>query len=315
MRVQSRIVYLPLAFEDSGTLDAIQRYRETVRPSAPWLPSNIDFIQRINGLQSRDEVKQIVFDASYLILGLGDVYLGAPCALPIDPRHRLVTSKYNPARTFTAEGTVGIGGVYMCIYGMDSPGGYQLIGRTLPIWNTFNRNKAFQNGNPWLLRFFDQVKFYSVDENQLTVERQQFRQGNFDIRIIEDNYFDLGQYYQFIQQQSTSINEFMIKQAKAFAEEISHWENYQVEENQIQIENIQVNIDEGLTNVYSDICGSVWKILVQLNDHVQINAPVIILEAMKMEIIIRSPINGTVSSILCHLGQLIKIKDILIQIK
>jgi hypothetical protein len=27
-----------------------------------------------------------------------------------------LTSKYNPARTFTAEGTVGIGGVYMCIY-------------------------------------------------------------------------------------------------------------------------------------------------------------------------------------------------------
>jgi urea carboxylase len=46
--------------------------------------------------------------------GLGDVYLGAPCAVPLDPRHRLMTSKYSPARTFTAEGTVGIGGVYMC---------------------------------------------------------------------------------------------------------------------------------------------------------------------------------------------------------
>ncbi|VFS90857.1 Allophanate hydrolase subunit 2 [Kluyvera cryocrescens] len=63
------------------------------------------------------------------------MYLGAPCAVPIDPRHRLLSSKYNPARTFTAEGTVGIGGMYMCIYGMDSPGGYQLVGRTLPIWN------------------------------------------------------------------------------------------------------------------------------------------------------------------------------------
>jgi urea carboxylase len=106
MCVQSRIVYLPLAFEDSAILDAVQRYRGTVRPSAPWLPNNVDFIQRINGLQSRDDVKKIIFDASYLILGLGDVYLGAPCALPIDPRHRLVTSKYNPTRIFTAEGTV-----------------------------------------------------------------------------------------------------------------------------------------------------------------------------------------------------------------
>ncbi len=137
MKVRTRVVHLPLTFEDSATLDAQRRYRETVRASAPWLPNNVDFIQRINGLSSREEVRDIVFAASYMVLGLGDVYLGAPCAVPVDPRHRLLTSKYNPARTFTAEGTVGIGGVYMCIYGMDSPGGYQLVGRTLPSGTSF----------------------------------------------------------------------------------------------------------------------------------------------------------------------------------
>ena len=48
-----------------------------------------------------DDVHRIVFDAAYLVLGLGDVYLGAPVATPLDPRHRLVTTKYNPARTWT----------------------------------------------------------------------------------------------------------------------------------------------------------------------------------------------------------------------
>ncbi len=56
-----------------------------------------------------------------------DVYLGAPCAVPVDPRQRLVVPKYNPARTVTPEGAVGIGGAYMCIYPMESPGGYQLV--------------------------------------------------------------------------------------------------------------------------------------------------------------------------------------------
>ena len=37
----------------------------------------------------------------YLVVGLGDVYLGAPVAVPLDPRHRLVTTKYDPARTWT----------------------------------------------------------------------------------------------------------------------------------------------------------------------------------------------------------------------
>ena len=70
------------------------------------------------------------------MLGLGDVYLGAPVATPVDPRHRLVTTKYNPARTWTPENAVGIGGAYMCIYGMEGPGGYQLFGRTIQMWNT-----------------------------------------------------------------------------------------------------------------------------------------------------------------------------------
>ena len=116
--VTSRVLHLPMAFEDSATLDAVQRYQETIRSDAPWLPNNVEFIRRINGLDSTEQVRDIIFSASYLVLGLGDVYLGAPCAVPIDPRHRLMTSKYNPARTFTAEGTVGIGGVYMCIYGL-----------------------------------------------------------------------------------------------------------------------------------------------------------------------------------------------------
>lgn len=52
----------------------------------------------------------------------------------------------------------GIGGSYMCIYPMDSPGGYQLVGRTLPIWNTFGRTGPFSAHKPWLLEFFDQVR-------------------------------------------------------------------------------------------------------------------------------------------------------------
>ena len=58
---------------------------QSVRPDAPWCPSNIEFIRRINGLDSVEDVQRIVFDASYMVLGLGDVYLGAPVATPVDP--------------------------------------------------------------------------------------------------------------------------------------------------------------------------------------------------------------------------------------
>ncbi|CAF3731914.1 unnamed protein product [Rotaria sordida] len=318
--VKSRIVYLPLAIEDSATLDAVKRYRETVKESAPWLPNNVDFIQRINGLPSRDDVRRIVFDASYLVLGLGDVYLGAPCAVPIDPRHRLLTSKYNPARTFTAEGTVGIGGVYMCIYGMDSPGGYQLIGRTLPIWNTFVNNTAFEDGHPWLLRFFDQVRFYPVEEKELSIQRDAFRQGRLSVRIVQDNVFNLGEYNAFLKRESESIANFTAKQAAAFAEEVSHWQLDDSRDRKYTVTNghdiaeTQQAID-GQVNVIADICGSVWKILVEKEGMVEMNAPVITLEAMKMELTVRSPIAGRVCSVLCHTGQLVAAGDVLLRIE
>ena len=160
MAVDSRIVRLPLSWNDEAVQTTIDKYMRGVRADAPWCPSNIEFIRRINGLDSIDEVKRIVFDATYLVLGLGDVYLGAPVATPVDPRHRLVTTKYNPARTWTPDNVVGIGGAYLCIYGMEGPGGYQLFGRTCQMWNTYRVTDAFEPGKPWLLRFFDQIKFY-----------------------------------------------------------------------------------------------------------------------------------------------------------
>ena len=178
MEVPARIVHLPLSWEDESTLLAIRKYMQIVRKDAPWCPSNLEFIRRINGLDSVEQVKEIAFNASYLVLGLGDVYLGAPVATPLDPRHRLVTTKYNPARTWTPENAVGIGGAYMCIYGMEGPGGYQFVGRTCQMWNRYRQTADFTEGKPWLLRFFDQIfRFYPVEPTGALALPRQFRPG------------------------------------------------------------------------------------------------------------------------------------------
>jgi urea carboxylase len=72
MEVDSRLVRLPLSWNDPAVQLTIDKYTKGVRPDAPWCPSNIEFIRRINGLDSIDEVKRIVFGATYLVLGLGD---------------------------------------------------------------------------------------------------------------------------------------------------------------------------------------------------------------------------------------------------
>jgi urea carboxylase len=176
LRVPSRTVRLPLSWDDPATRLAIERYMNSVRSDAPWTPWNIEFIRRINGLESVDDVRRIVFGARYLVLGLGDVYLGAPVATPVDPRHRLVTTKYNPARTWTAENSVGIGGAYLCIYGMEGPGGYQFVGRTIQVWNRFRRSGMFAR-HQWSLRFFDQIEWYPVSAAELLELRAATRPG------------------------------------------------------------------------------------------------------------------------------------------
>ena len=174
MEVPTRIVHLPLSWDDAATRLAIEKYMQSVRKNAPWCPSNIEFIRRINGLNSVEAVQRILFEASYLVMGLGDVYLGAPVATPVDPRHRLVTTKYNPARTWTPENAVGIGGAYLCVYGMEGPGGYQFVGRTVQMWNRYRQTDDFVDGKPWLLRFFDQIRFYPVSESELIGATQGF---------------------------------------------------------------------------------------------------------------------------------------------
>ncbi|MEG1038783.1 MAG: urea carboxylase [Pseudomonas sp.] len=310
VKVPTRIIHLPMAFEDSATLNAVQRYRETVRSEAPWLPNNVDFIQRANGLSSREQVRDILFDASYLVLGLGDVYLDAPCAVPLDPRHRLLSSKYNPARTFTAEGTVGIGGMYLCIYGMDSPGGYQLVGRTLPIWNRFNKNVQFKNGQPWLLHFFDQIRFYPVSEAELDDFREAFREGRAEIRI-EQSVFDFAEYQRFLADNAGDIDAFQARQKDAFATEVARWQEDDGQECSPVLQQDFAEADPDSHVVSAEMCGSVWKVLVEPGQAVEAGTPLIVVEAMKMELAVMAPFSGTVRSVRCQPGKAVAPGDTL----
>jgi urea carboxylase len=168
VRIPVRDVTMPIALDDPLVHEAMRRYQDGTRPDAPWCPDNVEFIRRINGLEAREDVFRIVTDATYLVIGLGDVYLGAPVAVPLDPRHRLVTTKYDPPRPWTPANAVGIGGVYLCVYGMEGPGGYQMLGRTVPVWRT-------EADPPWLLRVFDRLRFVPVSGQELDAIRAERR--------------------------------------------------------------------------------------------------------------------------------------------
>jgi len=303
MVVPTRIVHLPLSWEDESTLEAIQKYMQSVRADAPWCPSNIEFIRRINGLESIDEVKRILFEASYLVLGLGDVYLGAPVATPLDPRHRLVTTKYNPARTWTPENAVGIGGAYLCVYGMEGPGGYQFVGRTVQMWNRFRTTKEFTK--PWLLRFFDQIRFYPVSHEELMQMRADFPYGRFSPKI-EEGEFRLRDYQAFLASIAPETALFKERQQKAFEEERERWAvaGFQIVEEQASAPTVEeISLPVGGRFIDSPVTGSMWKILAKAGDTVAEGDLLFIVESMKTEIGVTAPSAGTIHTVAISEGR------------
>jgi len=315
LRVPSRIVHIPLSWDDEACRFAIEKYDQSVRKNAPWCPSNLEFIRRINGLDSIDDVKKIVFDASYLVMGLGDVYLGAPVATPVDPRHRLVTTKYNPARTWTAENSVGIGGSYLCVYGMEGPGGYQFVGRTLQMWNRYHKTAEFEQ--PWLLRFFDQIRFYEVSNEELTDIRKNFPQGRYPLKI-EESSFSLSDYQNFLTAQKTDITTFTAQRQQAFDEELANWHatgqfNYQAEV--IEAKEETVDWPEESLVMDSPVSGSVWQVEVSVGETVKAGQPLMILESMKMEIPVLASEGGTVIHVLLENGHRVNAGQALVVIE
>src|SRR3989344_842977 len=308
--IPNRVVRLPLSWDDAQTRLAIEKYMQSVRPDAPWCPSNIEFIRRINGLDSIKEVFNVVFDASYLVLGLGDVYLGAPVATPVDPRHRLVTTKYNPARTWTPENAVGIGGAYMCVYGMEGPGGYQFVGRTLQMWNRWRHgpqawHPAF--AQPWLLRFFDEIRFHPVSEAELLRIRASFPHGGYALDI-EASSFNLRRYRQFLAEQADSIAAFKARQQASFEAERERWiasgqADFATETDVANASaDTELDLPEGGRFVATSVPGNVWQVPVKDGQVVKAGEVLVVVESMKMEFAITSPCDGTVHRVLCREG-------------
>ncbi|MBB2975387.1 urea carboxylase [Microbacterium endophyticum] len=312
--VPSRTVNLPLSWDDPATRLAIERYMAGVRNDAPWTPWNIEFIRRINGLDTVEDVQRTVFDAEYLVLGLGDVYLGAPVATPLDPRHRLVTTKYNPARTWTAENSVGIGGAYMCIYGMEGPGGYQFVGRTVQIWNRFRQGGMFAE-NPWALRFFDRINWYPVSAEELLDLRADTDAGraNFETR---EGTFALGDYEKFLAANSTDIEKFRERQRTAFDEERERWraagEFDRTNDEPVAAASVDtIVVPPGATAVTAPFAATVWKVDQQEGAQVTAGDGVIVLEAMKMETTVSAPASGPVTAVYVRSGEQVSAGQVL----
>jgi urea carboxylase len=164
--LESRTIHLPIAFEDSETKKAVAKYVKEVRPDAPNVIDgyNIEYMAMCNGI-SVTETKQMILGTEWFNSG-GGFWPGGAFLWPMDPRCALVVPKYNPPRTWTPEGAVGIGGPCVFTYTTPTGGGYQLFGRTIPIFQFACKHPIFKDG-PFLYRNADRVRFHEASEKEV----------------------------------------------------------------------------------------------------------------------------------------------------
>lgn len=133
---------------------------------------DIAFVAEHNNM-TEDEVIKIHSEAEYLIYMLGFTpgfsYMGG-----MD--ERIATPRLKTPRVVIPAGSVGIAGKQTGIYPIDSPGGWQLIGRT-PV-RLYDANRDV----PILLDAGLHVKFIPIDEAEYARISERVEQGKYTCR-------------------------------------------------------------------------------------------------------------------------------------
>lgn len=193
--VASRLFHFPTVYLDKWTKEAIDDYRDKIKDKQ----YDPEFIVELNGLEDINQFVRIHSGTEYWVSSIG-FWPGLPFTMPLDPRRRLTAPKYNPPRTWTPKGTIGMGGSSTCIYPDKLPGGYQIFGRTpIPIWDTENKFPEFENSIV-LFRPGDRIKFDPCSYEEFEMIERKIQEGNYKFDLIKNETFSISTYNQWVSQ-------------------------------------------------------------------------------------------------------------------
>lgn len=156
-----RSICMPVVLDHPELTECLARYMATVRPTAGYLPDNVEYLRKVNGLSTRREVFEVLLKSRFLVVSVGFL-VGNPILFPLSPMSQIQGQKFNPTRVSTPGGTVGIGGSLFSLYPVEQPGGYMMLARTLESWDTCGSKPGFSPTKPWLWEPFDMVTFKEV---------------------------------------------------------------------------------------------------------------------------------------------------------
>lgn len=189
LQLDSRLFILPAMYCDPWTKVSYEEYVAKVAPK-PYDPQQV---AEANGLADLKALERTHSATEYWVAALG-FWPGLPFMMALDPRCILSAPKYNPPRTSTPQGALGLGGASNSIYPVNTPGGYQMLGRTpTPIWDTEGRYSVF-GGSACLFRPGDRVRFIPISAEEFEATEATVREGRYVYNVIEYQRFAVKNY-------------------------------------------------------------------------------------------------------------------------
>ncbi|WP_294379204.1 carboxyltransferase domain-containing protein [uncultured Clostridium sp.] len=206
--IETRVINMPLAFNHSLIKKSIEKYVREINPEAKYCKngSNLEYIAEYNGI-TVEELKRRFIDTEWFVSMVG-FFPGLPYFYPLNPRSAITCPKYNPARTWTPEGAVDLADYCSTIFGVESSGGCQLVGRTIPIFQAHPVHKQFKN-SPALFKPTDLIKFFETSEDEVDKIYKEVSQGKWDY-MIEPKTFSVKQW---VEEYDSKIEELKELQA------------------------------------------------------------------------------------------------------
>lgn len=193
LEIPSRLFYMPVLYFDPWCEACVDDYRARIADKE----SDPELIIRENGLKDRAELMRIHSGTEHWVAALG-FWPGLPFLMALDTTKRLVAPKYNPPRTDTPQGAIGLGGAATSIYPVATPGGYQVFGRTpIPIWDSTQKNPVFQ-GDLCLFKPGDRIRFVPIQRNEYDELEAQVSAGQYDYNVVEYQNFVVADYNRWL---------------------------------------------------------------------------------------------------------------------
>jgi urea carboxylase len=165
--LSSRLVDIPVLYDDPWTKECAKRFADRHQDASV---SNLEYLMAINGYSSKQEFIAAHSGIPYWVSMIGFVPGTAWCFQMVGRDRAIQAPKYVRPRTDTPERAVSHGGVFVAIYPVRGPGGYQLLGMTpVPIYDPSGslvdlreRYILAQAGDRWKLRPIDMEEFESI---------------------------------------------------------------------------------------------------------------------------------------------------------